>query len=683
MIVTDRTITVRKGVSNIDDPVIVYRGDYEVAIRFTIMNSKFKFMSGVNMIETEKASYGQLAILTPYGGNVFSDMVRCSEGTVAFVMTKELMDQIEEVGLYSFQIRLFDGNRESRISIPPVEFGIEIREPVASEDHDNKVNNAIVGYSIAKVVDPSEENVGPTFDESGAYNKTDWKTGDRISQGKLNKIEDAIYQINQNEVNDRNAISKQMSMNFIVLQNEINNLVLESGESDMEVVQARGEEATLNDRLNKMDDAIIEVNTMIQNGITELEMDLTNGMSELETDVAVKLNIATKKAELLDTFVCNNVFYKLKNHANYPILQGGCVSDDGTYYYCCSVTNSSNQRGVIDKYSVGSMSDFATWSHVKTSSELDTGHGNDMTYFNNEIYLIDGGTNSNRVMVINPETLTISRTIQLTHGATAISFNKKLNMFVTRRKNEWGVIDFYDTDLNFVKTNETNAVTFDTVQGIDSDDSYIYYPCSDTNFGNSIVAFDLNGNFIKRLGSNTISEIEHIVNFNGYFIAGFYKNGNNFVGIATVRTDKRMTASRYVLNQGRNTVLSDSTVIFNGDIQLNTSRKYYTHLSFNITVDGVDVETKILDITDTQETTSRILNTFRLTSSGQAIFYRSLLTIRDTSLNITPVAFHIMNVDGSRVVKTYDKNTSDFKIGTCIGISNVCGQILCGQRINE
>ena len=174
-----------------------------------------------------------------------------------------------------------------------------------------------------------------------------------------------------------------------------------------------------------------------------------------------------------------------------------------------------------------------------------------------------------------------------------------------------------------------------------------------------------------------------MVNHNGYFIAGFYKNGNNFVGIATVRTDKRMTASRYVLNQGKNTVLSDSTVVFNGDIQLNTSRKYYTHLSFNITVDGVDVETKILDITDTQETTSRILNTFRLTSTGQAIFYRSLLTIRDTSLNITPVAFHIMNVDGSRVVKTYAAAPSDFKIDTCIGISNVCGQILCGQRINE
>lgn len=253
MIFTDRTITVRKGESKINEPIIVYRGDYELEIRFTISNSKFKFKNGTNLIESEKASHGQLVILTPYGGNIFSDIVKCNEGTVSFLLTKEMLDQIEELGLYSFQIRLFDYYRESRITIPPIEYGIEIREPITSEDHDNTVNNAIVGYSIAKVVNPKEENVGPTFDDNGQYNKTDWETGDRISEGKLNKMEDALYKINQNEVNDRTTLNKQMTANFGALRAEINNLVLESGESNMEVVQARGEEATLNDRLSKIE----------------------------------------------------------------------------------------------------------------------------------------------------------------------------------------------------------------------------------------------------------------------------------------------------------------------------------------------------------------------------------------------------------------------------------------------
>ena len=217
MIFTDRTITVRKGESRIDEPIVVYRGDYELEVRFTILNSKFRFMSGTNLIESEKASYGQLAILTPYGGNIFSDIVRCNDGSVTFVLTAEMLNQIEEVGLYSFQIRLMDYNKESRVSIPPIEFGIEVREPIASEDHDNSVNNAIVGYSIAKVVDPKEENVGDTFNESGNYNKTKWETGDRISQGKLNKIEDAIYKVNKNEMNNSASLSKRIDNNFNVL----------------------------------------------------------------------------------------------------------------------------------------------------------------------------------------------------------------------------------------------------------------------------------------------------------------------------------------------------------------------------------------------------------------------------------------------------------------------------------
>lgn len=217
MIFTDRKITIRNSKSSINEPVILYRGDYEVSIKFTIMESKFRFKSEVNLVDSEKASFGQLAILAPYGGNVFSEVVKCEDGTVTFTLTKEMIDQLEEVGLYSFQIRLFDYYVESRVSIPPVEFGIEVREPVASEDHDNEVNNAIVGYSIAKIVDGLNEDVPDTFDADGQYNKTDWKTGDRISQGKLNKIEDAIDKMNQNEKADVAALDKRVTSNFKVL----------------------------------------------------------------------------------------------------------------------------------------------------------------------------------------------------------------------------------------------------------------------------------------------------------------------------------------------------------------------------------------------------------------------------------------------------------------------------------
>lgn len=217
MIVTNRKITIGMDKSTIDESVVLYRGDYEVEIRFTLDDSKFKFLSGVNVIETDKPSYAQLAILRPDADNIFSDITKCSEGIISFVLTKEMIDQINEVGLYSFHIRLFDYNKTSRVTIPPVEYGIEVREPIASEDRTNYINEAKVGYSIVKASSLDNDITGPTFDSSGNYNKTNWENGDRITDVKLNKIEDAIRTINQNEINDRINLDNKITSNFNIL----------------------------------------------------------------------------------------------------------------------------------------------------------------------------------------------------------------------------------------------------------------------------------------------------------------------------------------------------------------------------------------------------------------------------------------------------------------------------------
>ena len=264
MIFTDRKITIRNGKSSINEPVILYRGDYEVSIKFTIMESKFRFKSGVNLVDSEKASHGQLAILAPYGGNVFSEIVKCEDGTVTFTLTKEMIDQLEEVGLYSFQIRLFDYYRESRVSIPPVEFGIEVREPVASEDHDNTVNNAIVGYSIAKVADGLNEDVGDTFDADGQYNKTDWETGDRISEGKLNKIEDALDEINQNAL----ALDRKVDSNYNALDSKKINVSdkIKSSQLDTSSNSAKIQQVNLSEEVKKMMAGNTPINAEVADG---------------------------------------------------------------------------------------------------------------------------------------------------------------------------------------------------------------------------------------------------------------------------------------------------------------------------------------------------------------------------------------------------------------------------------
>ena len=131
----DRTITVQQGTSRIDEPVILYRGDYEVSVRFTIVNQSVKFGSEFNMIDYENTPNAQLIILSPTKEAIFSDILRCEEGVATFTIPQELVDELQEVGKYSFQIRLYDYDQSSRITIPQVKNGIIVREPITTENN--------------------------------------------------------------------------------------------------------------------------------------------------------------------------------------------------------------------------------------------------------------------------------------------------------------------------------------------------------------------------------------------------------------------------------------------------------------------------------------------------------------------------------------------------------------------
>ena len=138
MIFTDRTVIVQKGTSSINDTIVLYRGDKNVEIRFTLSEgSPFRYGSGASpsIIEKTEAAYGQLVIKAPNNlPAIFSEVAPTNEGKIVFKITGEMIDEIDEVGNYSFQIRLFDENKNSRVTLPEVNSGIEIREPIASED---------------------------------------------------------------------------------------------------------------------------------------------------------------------------------------------------------------------------------------------------------------------------------------------------------------------------------------------------------------------------------------------------------------------------------------------------------------------------------------------------------------------------------------------------------------------
>ena len=166
MIFTNRTITVKRGVSSINEPIILYRGDKEVEIRFALKEKApfiFNKETGSNIIENSEAAYGQLVIKTPNDlPAIFSEVAPTNEGKIVFKITGEMIDEITEVGNYSFQIRLFDESKNSRVTLPEVNNGIEIREPIASED---TASTVVMTYNAATKSLTASDNL-VSYDEN-------------------------------------------------------------------------------------------------------------------------------------------------------------------------------------------------------------------------------------------------------------------------------------------------------------------------------------------------------------------------------------------------------------------------------------------------------------------------------------------------------------------------------------
>ena len=223
MIFTERTIMVVNDSATINKPLILYRGDKNIELKITITKSQFKFRStgASNVIETSNASYAQLVINTPYDLPIFSEVTATENGTVIFVITEAMIDEIREVGAYEIQIRLLDDNKQSRASIPPVSNAIEIREPIAIEDgsavDSNAVNVAKVNRALTTTSAPLE-----AFDSQGNYIKNIWGDGVLITDAALNKMEAGIDGVNKKVVtktsqltNDANYASETFVTNKI------------------------------------------------------------------------------------------------------------------------------------------------------------------------------------------------------------------------------------------------------------------------------------------------------------------------------------------------------------------------------------------------------------------------------------------------------------------------------------
>ena len=191
MIYIERTIIINKNEATIEVPIVLYKGDKNIEIQFTIENNPFKYKNGT------EATYGQLVIKRPSTGPIFTDPARLSNGRVTFTITDGMIDEEIEIGSYDFQIRLITEDRTSRGTLPTVTGGIVIEEPLCEEAI---AGTTYVNSRRAVIINSDESD--EVFGENGDYNRTNWSNGDIITDTRLNKIEEALYEINNNVPND-------------------------------------------------------------------------------------------------------------------------------------------------------------------------------------------------------------------------------------------------------------------------------------------------------------------------------------------------------------------------------------------------------------------------------------------------------------------------------------------------
>ena len=124
MLSTECLITVRKGTSKINTPIVLYRGDKNIEARFQINNNPF--------IADSTVKYGQLIIKLPEAGIVnFSSINEFDGEVVSFILPEDMMDEIVEVGLYTIQLRFYNEDKTSVATLPEIAQALDIREPIS------------------------------------------------------------------------------------------------------------------------------------------------------------------------------------------------------------------------------------------------------------------------------------------------------------------------------------------------------------------------------------------------------------------------------------------------------------------------------------------------------------------------------------------------------------------------
>ena len=93
-----------------DSKVVLYRGDRNVDIEFTLKSVDYVLSESVE---------AQLVLVRPHAKSIFSKTHEIIQNKVTFTITGDMIDELSETESYAIQIRLFGPNSTAIATLPP------------------------------------------------------------------------------------------------------------------------------------------------------------------------------------------------------------------------------------------------------------------------------------------------------------------------------------------------------------------------------------------------------------------------------------------------------------------------------------------------------------------------------------------------------------------------------------
>lgn len=227
MISRDCIITVNGNKATIDGDIYLYKYDKNIQLSFTITNSKYMYDNddSNNLIKNMQAVYAQVKFKKNDSSDIEIefDIQATNKGAVLLTINEELTDEDTELGEYTIQIRLLDSNKNSVVTLPPVESCIHILAPLFEKmgANTNEVNKAVVNKAVARYAAPLSATT-----EDGTFNSKTWVDGDTITTAELNRMETGI-KTNSTQYKD-------------IANNQPTDLSLDSATNLLQLVNSKG-----------------------------------------------------------------------------------------------------------------------------------------------------------------------------------------------------------------------------------------------------------------------------------------------------------------------------------------------------------------------------------------------------------------------------------------------------------